>query len=385
MIRHQFRRNTGRCMAQFNSPEVSSEIAYQAAKSVSELQTEGITYFVKGENSAAATLWSKSMEVAQIAAVRLGFNLDTRYLCSESWTNGFGHIALLDFFAKRKLLGLDARRYVVLTRPELIANQFYLDLWRPYFEIVAAPTVPIYPDCIRFLVDCPMVLELDGVWLPFMEAVAQVEQRWCEQKRSPLLSLPLEVVERGWVYLATLGIPRDRWFVTINVREHGMVSGRVDDFSSVRNANLADYIPAVAAIVKAGGHPIRIGREKTRINVPSLIDLGTAPDWLDIFLLSQCKFFLGMNSGPAWVAGTFGVPALLVNWAPKAVPYGFGNARMLYKRLCKTVDGSIVNPLEGDPLNYIESGKLLNRMGVKAVSNSPQEIEKAVVGMVNTD
>lgn len=347
---------------------------------IGHLQTLGIMRYVRGELAAANAAWIEAVELARAEATLAGFDQRNRFLCSESWTNGIGHIALLDFFAKRKLLGLCDDHYTVLLKPNMVANKYYLDLWRKYFPIVAAPSV--YPDDVRLREDYPMVLALDGAWLPFMDTVYEIERRWIASNRAPLLAMPQKDIDRGWDFLATLGIPRDRWFVTIHVRENGAVSGTKSDFSSIRNASLGDYAPAVAAIVEAGGHPIRIGKLKTSVDVPGLIDLGAAADWLDIFLISQCRFFMGMNSGPAWVAGTFGIPALLTNWAPRAVRYGYRDAVFMPKSLQRKSDGALVDKTDGHEMHAIESAEILDRYGVISVDNAPHEIKAAALSFM---
>lgn len=341
---------------------------------IADLQTAGVKHYIAGENQVAANLWARSMDMARRQADAEGYDDNVRYLCAESWTNGIGHIALLDFFAKRRILGLCHRRHIVLTRRTATANRSYLDLWRDHFEIVEHHAA--YPPDVRLRQAVPMVLELDGRWMPFMEAVAAVERTWVAEGRPPLLVAPQSIVERGWDYLGTMGISRDAWFVTIHVRENGTVSGDASDLTSIRNAKLDDYALTVEETVKAGGQAIRIGKGRAERTIPGLVDLGGAPDWLDVFLLSQCRLFIGVNSGPAWVAGTFGTPALLTNWAPVSVRYEYVGARILPVILCR--DGVPVELSHDDPLNFIESEARLNRMGVEVKRNDPGDIARAV-------
>lgn len=347
---------------------------------ISELQSHGIKLYVQGEFNAANLAWVEANEIAKKAADDACLMVGTRFLSAESWTNGIGHIALLDFFAKRRLLGMCPTPYVVLLKPEAIANRYYLEMWKRYFVMTDAHNVP--DEQAVLLQDYPMVLEFEGKLIPFMDAVFEIEQKWRAQKLPPLLKMPEVDVDQGWAKLAEFGIPRDRWFVTIHVRENGAVSGTVDDMTSIRNARLADYGPAVEAIIEAGGHPIRIDRVGAESSVPGMIDVAGAPDWFDVFLISQCRFFMGMNSGPAWVAGTFGVPALLTNWSPSAVRYGFANSRRITKRFRRLDGYQTLVPNEGDKLTYIESGAILKTIGVEAVPTDPFDIRNAAIDFI---
>ena len=341
----------------------------QVSEEISRLHNRGIEHYARGEHASAALIWTN----AQILARSQLGGSKQRYLCAENWTNGLGHIAILDFFAKRKLLGLCDYDYTVLTKPEYTANACYLDLWRPFFAFAPAPRP--YPDAVLFASELPMVLEFEGRWLPFMDATFEVEQIWRAVGRAPLLNMSRDLIDRGWDKLKSLGIPRT-WFVTIHCRNEGHVSGIESDFSSIRNSPLADHLLAIAAINRAGGRVIRIGKATLPRPIEGLIDLAGAADWLDVFLLSQCRFFIGCNSGPCWVAGTFGIPALLTNWAPPATPYGFAGAIILPKRLKRKGDGADV------PDIWIESAAMLAQRGIEAVNSTPEEIELATQRML---
>ena len=318
-----------------------------ALNRIAELQTRGIKAYVAGEMDAATKVWTEAMSVQARELRKRNLPIDVRYLKGESWTNGFGHIALLDFFVKRRALGLDDREYIVWTKAPFIANEFYLELWRSYLEIIPNAR----HDDALLMQDYPMVLQIGDEWLPFMDAHALVIERWAREGRAPVLQLQPHIVEKGLHALQQMGIPRGSWFVALHVRVNGAASG-THDRPSIRNVALADYGRAIQRVLDAGGHVVRVG-------------VGSAP-WFDVFALAQARFFIGCNSGPCWVAGTLGTPALLTNWASKSVRYPYPHSFTLKKK----------------PVTDIEDLDLLEKRGIRPMANSREEIETATVEFI---
>jgi hypothetical protein len=316
-------------------------------KQIAELQTRGVKSYVAGEMDAATKAWVEAMSVQADEIRKRKLPTDVRYLKGESWTNGFGHIALLDFFVKRRALKLDDRKYIVWARPPYIANEFYLNLWVPFLEIRSEAR---HADAL-LMQDFPMVLQLGGVWLPFMDAHALVIERWTREGRAPVLQLQPDIVMKGQRALEQMGIPSGAWFAALHVRVNGFASGTIDR-PSIRNVSLDDYEKAVERVSEAGGYVVRVGA-------------GSAP-WFDVFALAHARFFIGCNSGPCWVAGTFGTPALLTNWASKSVRYPYPNSVTLKKK----------------PVTDIEDLDLLEKCGIRPLANSPEEIEAATVDFI---
>lgn len=344
-------------------------------REIYEMQTLGISRYVAGDHIQACQIWYTMMLHQENLALDNGLDISKRYLRGESWTNGIGHIALLDFFVKRKLLKLSNADYTLVTRPGVVANEFYLNLWEKYLLRIKSDSK--IPNMI-LTEDFPMVLKVGDEWHPFMTAIYMVQRMWEQQERKPLIELPEEYIEKGWNFLRNLGIQRDAWFAAIHVREHGFASGTTNK-QSTRNADLVSYSKAIRVIIDAGGYPIRFDKRKASQIVPGLIDCGASnPDWFDIFLISQCRFYIGTNSGPSWVAGTFGKPILLTNWSPVGVPFAY-KSNKLYKKFMS----EYYNP-KMDNWKYAENYEWFIEHQIAVYDNSPEELESAVKGFMLT-
>ena len=162
----------------------------------------------------------------------------------------------------------------------------------------------------------------DGLTYYNWQLAERVLKRWEAERRGPVLTLPPEVIERGHSTLASAGIPREAWFVAMHVREPTSNLFHAS-LHSVLNAQIADYLPAIKEITNRGGWVIRMGDPtmSPMPNLPNVFDYchsAGRSDWMDMFLLACCRFFLGTSSGPAYVPPIYGVPTALTNWWPPA-------------------------------------------------------------------
>ncbi|MEO8165089.1 MAG: TIGR04372 family glycosyltransferase [Betaproteobacteria bacterium] len=346
----------------------------------------GSAHHLSGRIREAVAAWSAGMEAQDRRATAGRLKRGTRYLAGPNWTTAIGHIALLDFFAKRKILGLSVDRYVILADMARVANAAYLDCWRDHFEIITDPAEIGKHADVRLLQDYPLVLSVASECHWLHDAMCLIEERWEASGRAPLVSLSHQQIEQGREALKRLDVPHDAWFVVLHVRDGGLYDGskRIR-----RNAAISDYRPAIESITKAGGWVFRLG-SGTAAKLPSMrnvIDYAHADikaDWLDVFLISQARFFLGTNSGPVWVAKTFGVPALLTNWAPIGIQSHVRNSLMLPQLMRSERDGRSLRFAEQmqAPLAHTESASVLQSLGVTVIPNTPVEIAEAVDEML---
>jgi putative glycosyltransferase (TIGR04372 family) len=340
----------------------------------------GAAHHMRGCLGDAVGVWSRGAQVQAERAREAGLSTDTRYL-GTMFTRMIGHTAYFDTFAKRKILGLAPEKYVVLADRSNIGNAAYVECWRTHFDVIDDPDVirKMAPTT-RLLEDYPTVLSVDGNWRFIHDAAVEVETRWRDAGRAPLLTLSDEQRRRARRELEAMGLPSDSWFVCLHVRE-GVGASR-------RDGNIADYLPAVRSITQAGGWVVRIGDPSmTKMSdIPNVIDCAHKPrrDWLDVYALGAARFMIGTNSGPVFVAGTFGVPALLSNWAPIGIKSLYHNTITLPKRLWWRKHNRFLTAVEenAEPFCAAEWTQLLDQQQVRQIENSPEEIMAGVDEMM---
>lgn len=142
-------------------------------------------------------------------------------------------------------------------------------------------------------------------------------RRWAEEIASPL-QVGLKPARRALAHEARLamGIPENAWFAGLHVRESGFY-GDAGHYSC-RNATIANYLPAIREITANGGWVVRLG-DRSMTPLPRLDRVVDYPhtafksDLMDLYLLSECRFYIGMSSGILDTALLFQRPTILMN------------------------------------------------------------------------
>lgn len=291
-----------------------------------------------------------------------------------------GHLTLdPDCYVKEGLVGLraPARRTVLVCRRDRAANVEVLRYWRRYFTVV---TSPIAHDAFAALarrpgvaVDASGYFELVGDTAKYPE----IYRRYAG--RPPLLTLAEADHERGRAALGRLGIPEDAWFVCVHCREAGFYADSVHDY---RNASIANFAEAMAAIAAAGGWCVRMGDPSMTPLAPlaHVVDYAHHAErspWLDVFLVARARFFLGTSSGLLGVAAAFGVPAGLTNQTPTSVVLPIGEDDVAIPKLTwDEKEGRILTFPEvlGSPAGNFRFQELWAQAGLRPLENEPQDI-----------
>jgi putative glycosyltransferase (TIGR04372 family) len=188
-----------------------------------------------------------------------------------------------------------------------------------------------------------------------------------------------DVASRCAKKLGAWGLEKADWYVCWHVRDGGFKQDF--DRRSYRNANIENSIPAMQEITKRGGWVIRIGDDK----MPRLPEIDRVIDYpftdmksdeMDIFLVANCRLFVGMTSGPLEVANLFNRQMLVINMSDWSSGALLGpNDRGLLKHVYSKAAGRFLSVKE----MLAADRDLLNSWGYTSSDfefreNSPQEI-----------
>lgn len=119
-----------------------------------------------------------------------------------------------------------------------------------------------------------------------------------------------------------LGIPVNEWYVCLHVRE----SGYHNDTTIERDASILNYIEAIKEVTNRGGWVVRMG-DQTMTKLPEMERVIDYPfteyksDLMDIYLISECRVYIGMQSGIFDVAKLFQRPTIMTNMANWFYPH----------------------------------------------------------------
>lgn len=120
--------------------------------------------------------------------------------------------------------------------------------------------------------------------------------------------------------LQKLGLPINAWFICVHVRGNQWYQNiENDDIENRRNASIVNFYKAFEEITNRGGYVVRIGdssMDKIKTKNLKIIDYANSDiksDFIDLFLIKNCKFFLCTMSGPLEVARLFHKPIAITN------------------------------------------------------------------------
>ena len=206
----------------------------------------------------------------------------------------------------------------------------------------------------------------------------------------PLLKFTDKEKERGKSFLKErmgIDIKKD-WYVCIFARDSEYMksfnSKKDYGYHDYRDADINTYKKAVKYIISKGGYVIRMGAVVNRpmdFKHEKFIDyaINCRDDFMDIFLSSTCRFYLGATSGAVDLTTIFHVPKLVVNAVPIGyIPYGRGD--MFIPKKIRSIDvakyihikdllhGSINRP------DWLWNGNQFKDMGYEYVDNTEDEI-----------
>jgi putative glycosyltransferase (TIGR04372 family) len=309
------------------------------------------------------------------------------------FTYAVGHLAeSAEVYLKSQMLGwLPERKTIVLAPPWFVANHALLDYWKKYFHIVTDERLirrlaPLAKDLTH---DVSFVTEPNGRVTVTRLAKPALQKIWEEQKRPALLELSEEDRTRGWKCLESLGMPRDAWFVTLHVREGGYKNEAGCEQNAHRAAEIETYYLAIRSIVERGGWVVRIGEASMKEipSMPNVIDYAHSQyksDWMDLFLCSQCKFYLASTGGIYGVVQLFDKPVCTANLA--ATPLQNGGSDIWIPKLARlTRENRLLTFAEMFRPPYLNctEGRMLKKFGLEFIARTTEEINDLAAEMLD--
>ncbi|MEG4283600.1 TIGR04372 family glycosyltransferase [Microcoleus sp. A006_D1] len=320
----------------------------------------------------------KLAEIKKLTRLGLQFFL-------ADWVGNIGHIALIDIYIKMGILGWrSVTQTILLTSQDNITNKCFLKYWNPYITVISDPVL------INSLLPLATYLRnrvgyqcCKGQWMYHSQVGGLVQRQWEKENRSPLLTLSVQDYDKGWECLHNLGLPKNGWFVTLHVREWSS-----QGYAPSRRGDINTYLLAIKSITALGGWVVRIGdgNMPPLLTMPQVIDLAHSDlnnELMNVFVLSQCRFLLGMPSAPYFVALTFGVPCVLTNWSQLGFrPWSSRDIFISKLFLNKTKKSYLTFAETIEKIGFIEKISHLDSLDIKQIDNTPEQINDVVLEML---
>ena len=232
---------------------------------------------------------------------------------------------------------------------------------------------------------------LGPLWKTSIDATSPPSQpmqvfTWKERRQSfnpPHVSRPLEAVLKS--NLEELGVHPESWYVCLHVREGGF---RKDDGRrDYRNANILRYVKAIQHITDAGGWVVRLGDNSMTplpVGMKQVIDYPFTKQksgLMDLYLIQNCRFYIGMLSGPWDIAELFKKDKLGINMYDCSAGFGYGDRD---RSICKHVFSYEKDRFLSLKELFASGDDLMNIYGVTSDAyryeeNTEEEIAEAVM------
>ena len=349
-------------------------------------------YVGLGRMRDAISMFQRANELREARAAALGLPFGEYRILDGFWVGPIGQAAMIDIIVKLDILEKrdPQKSFLYLPQGLVGSNRFFVQQWQSHLRLVLRPNQLPFSDSAAEAgrVDFYLPGVVKGANLIHWNLAAKVYRQWESEGRGPVIRLSPDIKERGRSVLSRAGVPRDAWFVGLHVREEGYQKHH-RNLHNVLNATIDDYMPAIEEVTRRGGWIVRMG-DRTMKPLPpirNVIDYCQSDiksDWMDIFLASQCRFFIGTSSGLGYVPQAYGVPCVLTNWWPPAQRPWHAQDIFLPKLYRKKIGGAYLTLAEAlaEPLGYCNSLDYLEETkGVVIQNNSPEDIHAAVVEM----
>lgn len=214
------------------------------------------------------------------------------------------------------------------------------------------------------------------------------------QHMSPHLWFTPQEKFLGQKELRKLGIPYGAPFVCFHARDPNYKNtfspGKDWTYHNYRDTKIEDYMPAMEELTRRGYFAVRMGRaveNKLNLSNPLIIDYAIhhRTDFLDIYLASECKFFLGDGGGAYAAADIFRKPIAWANYIPLAPTLHSWSSKdiTIPKKLYLMKEQRFLTFREilHSEISCFSSIKQFEEYGIKVVDNTPDDIIALVIEM----
>ena len=300
-----------------------------------------------------------------------------------------GHLAMnTDLFLRRRQLGIypDGPYYCFVSHPDNPANRQLLNMWKRLLPIHESRIL-----CYFFSGMLPILKRT-----PFHQELPNNDEYDISDNplnnAKPSLYFTPDEIEKGRELLKQMNVDYQKdEFVCIFSRDNAYLKNYLPynnwNYQNARDSDIDSLIEATKYLIQKGYTVIRIGSVVSKpINFSheKLIDYPYSEyqsDFLDIFLVANCKFVLsGGSSGLINLACVFDKPLLIVNMAEFEYPPFGKNCLYTPKKYKYSKTGNYLRIEEAvklgsvwiDPASY----------GLETEETSPQEILEATQEMI---
>ena len=194
--------------------------------------------------------------------------------------------------------------------------------------------------------------------------------------------------------LRQLGIPPDKTFICFHNRDSAFLDSTKNEFNwryhDFRDSSVVNYLSGANEMTKRGYYAIRLGakvKERIEIENPYIIDYtcsGMRTDFLDIYLLSKCRFILCSDTGISFPSEVFKRPLVYVNWTMLLrIPFYTAHGLIIFKKFFLQNENRYMSFSQTMNLEFggKDTNEIFNRLNLRLIENTPEEILAVTIEM----
>jgi putative glycosyltransferase (TIGR04372 family) len=227
---------------------------------------------------------------------------------------------------------------------------------------------------------------VDGQFIDYFETCGIVADR-AGDARGAILDKPAPSDPTLKRFLEAAGLGSADRIVTLHCREAGF---RAAGQSSLRDVDVATYLPALARLVERGYCIVRLGDSSMTPLPPmeGVFDYAVSPlksEELDGLLPGIARFHIGSSSGLSLVPLLYGTPCLFLNWHPiDLLPWGRRNWTVVKPIASQAHGQAVVDWRTYQTLGRVRERDVLAKFGYGIRDLTAAEVERAVIGFAET-
>lgn len=301
-----------------------------------------------------------------------------------------GHLALnTDLYLRKRYLGLISKNEIHIFFVYSPANTQLVKMFARQITLINSE--------ILSKIFSPFGLLRTRFWLP----LPFIGNEYHEFNTAPpQISFSPEEINHGQNFLNQLGIDERQWYVCIFARDNRYYRTYSPytnvELSDHRNADIDTYRIAAKEIINAGGWVIRMGscvEKSMKVDHPKFIDYSSLDcrcDFLDVYITSKARFFVGTTSGASDLSVLFDIPFVGVNYMPIGYSPFAKNSIFISKRVYhnqSNVQVSHKEQLTAFVLHQVGAGRtpddILRKLKWRIENNTEEEIKDIVLEMLD--
>jgi putative glycosyltransferase (TIGR04372 family) len=198
----------------------------------------------------------------------------------------------------------------------------------------------------------------------------------------------------GRSQMKQIGLPENAKYVCFYARDDAYLMDifpkRDWSYHDYRNADIQNMIPAMEELVNRGYYALRVGsivNKPARSSNKKIIDYassGLRSDFMDLYLIANCEFFIGDTSGIRWIPMVFRKPCIVLNLVGcgDVIDRTRPDDLLLFKKIWDAGKHRYLSlqEIRQIGINYTET-EFYKRNGLELRENTPDEIKTVVLEM----